>query len=203
MDPSADELIDPFAKILVSSYTSASAAARSFTAEWDYPPTQMLKVHTFRSIIQANVDRSDRYVLHAGYSEAGRVQVTDRDTRESYLIRSRTMVDIDEAKNGDHQLSLFVVTTPRPVAGFPNLLAYKFNRKGMTLWTCPTKYASQDSRRLVPANSPELLGFWPFIDVPAPPPDGGGGGFFDQGAVDPFDDLGDPDIDDLGEAGGL
>lgn len=203
MQLSEAELVDPFAKILVSSYIGAAADARSFTAEWNYPPTRMQKVHTFRSVVQAHVLYSDRYALHGEYSEQGRVQVTDTGNGHSYLIRSRSMIDIDEALK--RQLVLFELPrqSPRSLRGLPSMLAYKFERKGMTLWICATKQVNQDSRRLVPAGKLELLGFWPFVDETIPPSPNGGGERFDQGDSDPFADLGNPDIDDLGEAGGL
>jgi len=202
MQLSPADAVDPFAKILVSSYVGAVAEARSFTAEWQSPPTRMHKVHSFRSIVQAQVNHSDRYTLHPEYSEAGRVQVTDHETDESYLIRSMTMVDIDRTKNLARQLTLFEVSRKPTSSGLPDMLAYDFERKGMTLWISSTKQASADGRRLVPAGRMELLGFWPFADTTStPPPDGGKR--FDQGGPDLFDELGNPDIDDLGEAGGL
>lgn len=198
------ELVDPFAKILVSSYVGAAADARSFAAEWHCPPTQMQKVHTFRSIVQAQVNRSDHYTLHAEHSESGKVQVTDEDTHRSYVIRSKVMIDIDEAKKEQpRQLMLFETPGRSATSVLPEMLAYKFDRNGMMLWICSTRQVSPESHRLVPVGKLDPLGFWPFDDTTAPPPDGGGGGLFDQGTADPFDDLGDPDIDDLGEAGGL
>jgi hypothetical protein len=68
----------------------------------------------------------------------------------------------------------------------------------MHLWSSASKQAAT-GKRLIPAGSLEYVGFWPFEGVPSP--DNGGGLTFDQGAPDPFNDLGD-DVD-FGEAEGL
>jgi hypothetical protein len=199
VDTTQAELVDPFAKILISSYLAAAADARSFTDEWRSPPTKMDRVHRFRSIVQAQVNQSERFSLQPEYMEAGRVQVTDRDARLGYLIRSKAMIDIDEITSRPQQLVLFENLRPI-VTGYPDMLAYNFDRNGLRLWICPTKQESEERRRLVPAGDLDLIGYWRY-DA-ATPPDGGGD-VFDQGAADPWPDLGDPDIDDVGEADGL
>lgn len=187
------ELVDPFAQILLSSYRAAADDARAFTDEWGYPPTTMDKAHRFRSIVQAQVSVSDRYRLHPDFMEAGRVQVTDREIRFSYLIRSRSAVEIDAFFAAPEQLVLFQAERRRK-AGLPVLLAYEFDRVGMRLWSSSTEQKGE-SKRLVPAGEFDFVGLWRFDS--ATPPDGQP---FDQGSADPWEDLGNPDIG--GEAQG-
>lgn len=189
-----EQEVDPFALLMVSAYRSAAADARAFKTEWGLPPTRMDRSHRFRSIVQAQVGQSDRYYLHTEFMESGRVQVTDRDTRSSYLLRSKAALDIEAALVcRPEQLALFEGLRRQP-PGLPELLAYNFERNGMRLWSCQTKRLP-DRRRLMPAGGLDFVGFWNFETVP-PPPHGGDGGVFDQGSDDPFDDLGDLDIDD-------
>ncbi|AFS16442.1 hypothetical protein OEM_33030 [Mycobacterium intracellulare subsp. yongonense 05-1390] len=189
--------VDAFAQILLAAYVGAAADARTFTAEWGSPPTRMDKSHRFRSIAQAQIAQSDQFALHQEYMESGRVQVTDMSTRDSYLIRSKAAIDIEEALSGAEQLVLF--EPPRQNrSGHPKLLAYTFERGGMRLWACATK-RMVNRQRLVPAGELDHVGFWPF--AADSPPDGGGDLKFDQGENDPFDDLGE-DLD-FGEADGL
>lgn len=190
--------VDPFAQILIVAYRGAAADARNFTEEWEAPPTRMHKSHCLRSIAQARINQSDRFMLHPEYVESGRVQVSDRETGCSYLIRSRAAMDIEESMTSRGQLTLFEVPRRNPT-GQPHLLAYGFEPGGMRLWVCGTKQVGK-SKRLLPAGDLDFVGFWPFET--AKPPGGGGGGLsFDQGESDPFDDLG-GDID-FGDAEGL
>ena len=192
--------VDPFAHLMVSAYGSTAVDARAFKSEYGMPPTRMDRSHRFRSIVQAQVGLSDRYVLHPEYMESGRVQVTDRETQRGYLIRSRAALDIEAALvRRPEQLALFEGLR-RQSTDLPDLLAYNFERSGMRLWSCATRKVP-DGRRLVPAGGLDPVGFWTFDSVLPPPHGGGEGGVFDQGIDDPFDDLG----DDLGfgEAGDL
>lgn len=185
--------IDPFAQILMSAYLAAAADASAFHAEHDFPTTRMDKAHRFRSFVQASVGHSDRYSLHPEYMESGRVQVTDISTQWSCLIRSKSAITIEEAMGSRGQLTLFAMPR-RTTTDLPSLLAYGFERTGMGLWACPTKQIPQ-RKRLVPAGSLEFVGFWKF-DAATPP---GGGPTFDQGEIDPFDELGNPDLGEVDE----
>lgn len=121
------------------------------------------------------------------------MQVTDRKARNSFLIRSRSAMNIEAALSRDpEQLVLFEGLRPR-TTNLPEMLAYNFEMYGMRLWACATKRIG-DRQRLAPDGSLELVGFWRFDSVP---PGDGGGGVFDQGAEDPWSDLGDLD---MGEA---
>jgi hypothetical protein len=202
VETTEQELVDPFAQILVTSYVAAAADARSFTAEWGSPPTKIDRVHRFRSIVQPRVTQSDRFYLHPEYMEAGRVQVSDRDSQLSYLIRSKSMIDIDEATEPAESRQLVLFEGPRPVVTtYPSMLAYLFDPTGMRLWVCPTKQEKPGRPRLVPAAQLDFVGYWRYDDATTPP--GGSGAGFDQGTPDPWSDLGNPDIDGLGEADGL
>lgn len=192
--------VDPFAQMLVESYLSAAGESRTFTATYGTPPTRMQKTHTMRSIAQAMITQSDRFVLHPEFAEMGRVQVTDVEMESSYLIRSKAAIDIEAAMGQPEQL---VIPYPddfqkRVSKGLPYLLAYGFQPGGMRLWSCTTKQAV-NRKRLLPAGELEHVGFWPYEGSGPNGPDDGNSAF-DQGAPDPFDDLGD-DVD-FGEAEG-
>lgn len=119
--------------------------------------------------------------------EFGRVQVTDTSLGASFLIRSMSAVSIEDdlAKRG--QLGLFELPRKFDVS----LLPYRFEQTGMRLWVCGTKQA-RDSRRLIPAGELTHVGFWRYHDNFDPGPSGP---VFDQGDIDPWDELGDdPDI---------
>jgi hypothetical protein len=62
---------------------------------------------------------------------------------------------------------------------------------GMRLWRCGTRQAD-GRKRLIPAGEMIHVGFWRFDEFDP------GGDPFDQGDIDPFDDLGNPDIEVTG-----
>ena len=186
--------VDPFARILLSAYLAAAADAQAFCTEHRFPTTRMDKAHRFRSLVQAQVGHSTRYLLHPEYSEAGRVQVTDESTQLSYLIRSKSAITIENATASPSQLGLFDIPTGTR-NGLPALLAYEFQPAGMALWTCLTTQMPQ-RKRLMPAGALEFIGFWKFVEAIPP---GGGESVFDQGEADPFDELGNPDLGEAGE----
>lgn len=192
--------VDPFAQMLVESYLSAAGESRTFTANYGTPPTRMQKTHTIRSIAQAMITQSERFVLRPEFAEMGRVQVTDVETDSSYLVRSKAAIDIEAAMGQPEQL---VIPYPddfqkRVSGGLPFLLAYGFERGGMRLWSSSTKQAI-NGKRLLPAGELEYVGFWPYEGSEPSGPDDQSG-VFDQGVSDPFDDLGD-DVD-FGESEG-
>lgn len=176
--------LDPFARIMVSSYLATSVYSRNFGNEWGSPPTIVSKAHHFRSVVQAQVTGSARYQLGTAYMEFGRVQVADTESGRTYLIRSMPAVNIEDSRP---QLGLF----PIPAAYEVNMLVYQFEREGMRLWRCGTTQA-EGRRRLIPAGELLEMGFWPFDDF------GPDGSAFDQGGIDPFPDLGNPDIEGTG-----
>jgi hypothetical protein len=176
--------LNPFARIMVSSYLATSTYSRTFDDEWGSPPTTAAKAHHFRSVVQAQVTDGSRYELQREYVEFGRVQVTDTESARAYLIRSMSAVGIENARP---QLGLF----PIPTAYEVNMLVYQFEQAGMRLWRCGTTQA-QGRRRLVPSGELLPMGFWPFDDF------GPDGGTFDQGSIDPFPELGDLDIEGTG-----
>ena len=55
--------LDPFARIMVSSYLATSVYSRNFGNEWGSPPTIVSKAHHFRSVVQAQVTGSTQYQL--------------------------------------------------------------------------------------------------------------------------------------------
>lgn len=197
----AHQQVDPFARLLVSGYLSAAADVRAFADEWGSPPTSMDKAHRYRSIVQAMVTSSDRYALHPEYMESGRVQVTDRSTDCQYLLRSMSAIQIEAAmRRSPLQLVLFDAPPRVKKAATPDLLAYAFERTGMRLWSSPTKQAT-GQRRLVPATDLQFVGFWPYAKTTPPTPPTTTTETFDPGVDDPWNDLGNPDVD-AGEAGG-
>jgi len=180
--------VDPLARILVSSWLATALYSHQFREEYDSPPTTIAKAHHFRSVVQARVNQGERYALHPEFMEFGRVQVTDTSLGANYLIRSMSAVSIEENFAKRDQIGLFEVSRAFGIS----LLPYRFERTGMQLWVCGTKQA-RDSRRLIPAGELNHVGFWTYDDNLDPGP---GGPVFDQGDLDPWDELGDePDID--------
>ncbi|WP_349269127.1 hypothetical protein [Mycolicibacterium parafortuitum] len=181
--------LDPFAKTLVSSWMSTASFSQQFREEHDFPPSTAAKAHYFRSVVQARVTQGDRYELHPEFVEFGRVQVTDLATTQAYLLRSMSAVSIETARAARRQLELFAI----PQVFDVNLLVYQIEKEGMHLWRCGTTRAAGE-KRLTRFGELHYIGFWPFDDFDG---DGGEGGFV-QGPIDPWDDLGDLDIDAVG-----
>lgn len=176
--------LDEFAHIMMSSYLATAAYSLKFKNDFDSPPTALAKAHHLRSVVQAQIAESERYELHKEYVEFGRVEVTDLQTQVTLLLRSASAVAIESAQS---EWTLFDVKPTREVT----LLIYKFDRSGLALSKSATAF-STTSRRRLPSGNVQPIGFWRFDDTPAATPT------FDQGASDPFGDLGNPDIEAQG-----
>jgi hypothetical protein len=173
--------LDEFAHMMLSAYLATAEFSRKFTKEWDTPPTALAKAHHLRSVVQAQIGDSERYELHKGFVEFGRVQVTDTESNSTFLLRSKSAVSIEEAQT---EWTLFDVKPKLDIS----LLIYRFDVPGLSLWHSATT-RSANSRRLLPTGDAQSMGFWRFDDLPTTT------GLFDQGETDAFDDLGNPDIE--------
>src|SRR4051794_34537087 len=101
--------LTPLAKILLDSYEETGDYSRRFKADYGQPPTLISKVHHLLAVAQSLVNKSDRYQLCPEYIEFGKLQVIDRLTSRTYLVRSNSAIVIEEARQ---QLRLF----PRELA---------------------------------------------------------------------------------------
>jgi hypothetical protein len=177
--------LDEFAHIMMSGYLATADYSRKFKAEWEIPPTMLAKAHHLRSVVQAQIGDSERYELHKEYVEFGRVQVTDNEIRKTFLLRSKSAVSIEKSHS---EWTLFDIK-PKVDVG---LLIYRFDKPGLSMWQSATTHTNK-SKRLIPSGEMQAISFWRFEDLPA------SSRTFDQGQIDAFDDLGNPDIEAGGE----
>lgn len=177
--------LDEFAHIMMSGYLATADYSRKFKTEWDIPPTMLAKAHYLRSVVQAQIGDSERYELHKEYVEFGRVQVTDNEMRKTFLLRSMSAVSIEKSHS---EWTLFDIK-PKVDVG---LLIYRFDKPGLSLWQSATTHTNK-SKRLIPRGEMHAISSWRFEDLPA------ASKTFDQGRIDAFDDLGNPDIEAGGE----
>lgn len=170
--------LDPVADILMPAYLSTASYSRQFRDEYGEPPTLFAKIHHMRSLIQATINKSDRFKLDPDYSEFGRVQFWDGVQDRCYLVRSDGSVSIERAK---HQGSLFNGT--KYLRSDVILLVQFFHKNGMDLSVAGTRQ-QVGKRRLEPSGIPDFIGTWPFSVV-------GSSSSFNQGEEDAFGELGD------------
>ena len=178
--------LDPFAKMLVPAYLDTAAYSRWFRDEYGTPPTQFDKIHHLRSFVGAKVTQHDRYTLGEAFHDYGRIEITDEETDQRFLLRSQGAVSIEQAKA---QGRLFTATYLKsPVT----LVVFQFGRTGLDLAIAGTRQLV-GKQRLEPSGPPIPVGTWALaLDAETP---------FEQGAGDAFDELGGMSIekDETGE----
>ena len=175
--------LEPVALLMNDAYLATWAYSSSFHDEYDQPPTLAAKVHHMRSIIQAGLQKSDRYALGADYAEFGRVLFTDGETDTVYLLRSGSAVSIEQEKR---QGALF--DARRYLTSDVTMVVYRFHRDGLDLSITGTRHERKRTH-LEASGAPTFVATWPYAagDHPA----------FDQRAEsDPFGSLGALDIDE-------
>jgi hypothetical protein len=179
---------NPLADHLLRSYNEAAIASRAFKERHGQPPTMMEKAHHVLSVMQALVNNDDRYLLGSEYSEFGRVEVTETATGRVLLLRGSAAVSIERSRA---QQELFDDTRylDSPVL----MLVRKFHETGLDLSIAGTRHI-HGKTHLEATGKPAYLGTWLFAEASTTTS-------FDQGYVDPFEELG--AMDDLGEAGEL
>lgn len=194
-------LFDPVADILLGAYLATAAHSREFQDEYEQPPTSAEKVHYMRSVTQAEMNRSDgQFVLAQPYVEFGRVEFKDTDSGHRFLLRSEGMVRVERATRG--QVGLFDAV--RYLQTDVVLLVYRFHPTGLDL-SVAGAVCQRGRSRLEASGVPTYVGTWQFESTgpSGPSPQGTRGrvgpALFDQGAGDPFEDLG--PLDDFGEEG--
>jgi hypothetical protein len=177
--------LEPLAEILVPAYHDTAAYSHTFRVDHGFPPTLFAKVHHMRAVVQARVTKGEVFTLDPAYAEFGRVQVTDGDST-CYLLRSSGAVSIEHAKR---QGALF--NAARFFRSDVVLVIYTFHEDGLDLSVAGTRRRA-GSKRLELSGPPMFIGTWPY-STGSPSP-------FDQGAGDPFSELG--DLPDESEGGG-
>jgi hypothetical protein len=179
--------LDPAAKILVQSYLDTSVDSLRFKDRYGLPFSVALKAQHMRTIAQSQFLKHDRYRLGKEYAEFGRVQFQDTETERIYLLKSAGAITVEAAR----QLRLF----ERDEFGDSDvtLAIYRFTREGLEL--CVAEARRVPSRRkLVALNEPQKIGMWLFAPDDGKP--------FDQSYPDSFEELGDIDMDEEGDAEG-
>lgn len=168
----------PVAGFMVSSYMDTAAYSKRFLSEHEYPPTAAAKAHHLRSVVQAEITHHGQFELSTAFIELGRVEFLDTATGETYLLRSDRALEIERTLG--QNAALFDTTDM--ISSEVRLLIYKFHLTGLDLSVAGTKRVG-GSRRLVASGVPTYIGTWPYSLWD-------GGGPFDQGAGDPFAELG-------------
>lgn len=181
--------LDSIADILVTAYLGTASYSQRFRTEYEHPPTQACKVHHIRSIAQAQVIDHDRLVLAEPYVEFGRVEILDRDTDCRYLLRSEGAVTIERNK-GRQRESLF--DSARYLRTEVILLVYGFHKAGLVLSVAGTEH-QVGRKRLEASGPPTYVATWPYSTASPR---------FDQGAGDPFAELGEMPDNGEEEVGG-
>lgn len=179
--------LDPAAGILVRSYLDTSVDSARFKDRFGLPFSVALKAHHMRAIAQSRFLKHERYRLGKTYAEFGRVQFEDTHTGRNYLLKSAGAITVEAA----HQLRLF----GRDEFGESDitLAIYTFNSEGLALSVAEARRVP-GRRKLVALDDPTYIGLWAFAPEDGEP--------FDQSYPDSFEELGDIDLDEDGEAEG-
>jgi hypothetical protein len=180
------EELSPVAELLALGYLETRSHSRQFKDQWNYPLTVLAKAHYLRSVVQAEVVRTEGLLLSDEYAEFGRVEITDVSTGKRYLLKSETSVAIEDRLS--QRESLF---DPAPyMVSDVVILVYSFKHDGVEL-SLAGSVRKISRERLHVAGPPTFVGIWSY--------DGRSSQSFEQDdAHDAFGDLGDIDMD--GEA---
>jgi len=180
--------LTPLANILVQSYNETVVYTRKFTADYGQPPTAIAKTQHLLAIAQSLVDKGDRYELCPEYTELGKLQVVDRETGRTYLVRSNTAFWIEDAR----QQVLFPNGLPE-LASRIVMVIRRFHPAGLDLSIAGTRHQPL-RQRLVASGPATFIGTWPYLPVDNLEL------AFDQGAADAFKEVG--SVDDEAEESG-
>lgn len=180
--------LTPLAEIMVRSYLETGIYSHRFKADYNQPPTTMAKIQHLRAVAQTYLTNDSRYELCPDYLEYGKVQVIDRETQRSYLIRSSAAVAIEDLRIQPLLFDRGVLSSS------VTMVIYTFHRSGLDLSVAGTRQ-QPGKQRLVRSGPATHVATWPYgINGPMPPP-------FDQGKTDPFDEVGGVEEDEGGEVG--
>jgi hypothetical protein len=175
------EQLAPVADILIPAYLGTASYSKQFNRDYGQPPTLMAKVHHMRSIAQASLNQTDRFLLAEPFVEFGRVQFDDTEHDRSYLLRSESAIEIERVTKQRESLfdpSHYLVS---PIV----LLVYRFHKNGLDLSVAGAKHAA-DRVKLEISGTPTYIATWPYTLESSTTISS-----FDQGAEDAFSDLGD------------
>jgi hypothetical protein len=172
-----EEQLNPVAGMMIDSWFATGEFRLTFTANYDLPPTVAARAHVMRSVMQAKLKEHTRYALHPTYAELGRVQFTDRELDQDFLLRSQSAITIERGRS----LRLFD-SNEYDAKSDVLMLVYDFTSEDLSLSIAGTRHAA-GRRRLEPTAEPMFVSSWPFITpTDTPPP-------FDQSERDLFDEL--------------
>jgi hypothetical protein len=160
-----EEQLHPVAGMMIDAYLAVDEYRHSFTEAYGLPPTLVAKVQHMRSIMQARLNDDGRYVLHPKYAEFGRVQFTDREHDQVFLLRSQAAVTIERGK---HQLHLFDPNSAEHLKSDVLMVVYEFESDALSLSMTGTWHAA-DRTRLEPTGVPAFVARWPFTPTEIPP----------------------------------
>jgi hypothetical protein len=172
-----EEQLNPVAGMMIDSWLATGEFRLTFADDYGLPPTVAARAHVMRSVMQAKLKDHDRYSLHPSYAELGRVQFTDRDLDQDFLLRSQSAFTIEHGKTHP-QLFDSIEYLKSDVL----MLVYDFTSADLSLSITGTRHAANRTR-LEPTAEPTFVGRWSFIaPTDTPPP-------FDQSERDLFDEL--------------
>lgn len=187
--------LGPVAKHLIAGYLDTGTYSRQFRDDHESPPSLMAKVHHMRSVIQARFVGDADFDLSPSYADYGRVEFTELESGDRFLLKSAKAVAIESAtREGPGLFPVANLIRPSDV----QVVVYRFRLGGLELSIAPASTRGR-SEKLHVAAEPVLVGVWPYEaadlheDEDAKP--------FDQDARDTFGDIGDLGHDE--SAGGF
>jgi hypothetical protein len=171
---------------MIDAYLATAEYRHTFTVEFDLPPTLAARAHHMRSVMQARIKADDRYALHQSYAEFGRVQFTDREHDQVFLLRSQSAVTIEHSRAQRERLFDSLEYLNSDVL----MIVYEFESGTLNLSVAGTRRVSK-RKRLEATDEPTFVGSWPFTPTETSP--------FDQSERDLFDELEDADEGETGD----
>lgn len=169
---------------LAAAYSSTAVEIRRFEIEHGAEPNLMLKAHTFLNLAQLEAEASTPFRIDPSWREFGRVRFVSTVANQSYLLRKESRVQLDQSL-GRSEGQLFALGPY--IQPDEQLLTYEFGPEGLDLRTVA---AIRRGARYISIDEPSETVRVEYL---------GGEETFDQGDADPFDDLGDIDLDDESE----
>lgn len=169
--------LNPVAGMMIDSWLATGEFRLTFADAHGLPPTVACRAHHLRSVMQAELKKHSRYALHQSYAELGRVQFTDRELNQDFLLRSQSAITIDRGRHPQ----LFN-STKYDVKSDVLLLVYDFTSDDLGLSIAGTRQVA-GRKRLEPTAEPTFVARWSIISPTGTPPP------FDQSERDLFDEL--------------
>jgi hypothetical protein len=181
-----EQQLAPVAGMMIDAYLATAEYRHTFATEHGLPPTLASRAHHMRSVMQARIRDDGRYALHAEYAELGRVQFTDREHDQVFVIRSESAVAIERRKAQREALFNSIEYLKSDVL----MIVYEFALQDLSLSIAGTRRVA-DRKRLEQTGDATFVGLWAFTPTDTPA--------FDQNERDRFDDLEQDDEAETGE----